>query len=96
VTLVIKGPCTAIGSTDRVDAHARPNPALASGGTGDVLTGITGGLLARGVAPAEAARLAVWLHGEAGAIAARGKAAGGLMASDLLDAIPGALAQALA
>jgi ADP-dependent NAD(P)H-hydrate dehydratase / NAD(P)H-hydrate epimerase len=95
VTLVVKGPCTAIGSADRVDVHARPNPALASGGTGDVLTGITGGLLARGVPPAEAARLAVWVHGETGAAAARGKLAGGLMASDLLDEIPGALAQVI-
>lgn len=96
VTLVIKGPFTAIGSGDRSWVHAGPNPALATAGTGDVLTGIIGGLLARGLAPPEAARLGVWTHGAAGAAACAGLAAGGLMASDLLGAIPPALAATLA
>ena len=42
------------------------NPGLAKGGSGDVLTGLLGGLLARGYAAADAAALAVWLHGRAG------------------------------
>src|SRR5581483_3389043 len=96
VTLVVKGACTAIASADRTWIHARPNPALATGGTGDVLTGIAGGLLARGLHPQDAARLGVWLHGSAGAVASQGCAAGGLMASDLVPEIPAALAGVLA
>ncbi|MPZ14486.1 MAG: NAD(P)H-hydrate dehydratase [Chloroflexi bacterium] len=95
VTLVLKGAFTAIGSDDRAWVHAKPNPALATAGTGDVLTGIVGGLLARGMQPAEAARLAVWVHGTAGDLAGRGRPAGGLAASDLLAEIPLALAEAL-
>jgi len=91
VCLVIKGPCTAIGTAGETWIHARPNPALATGGTGDVLTGITGGLLTRGLQTKDAARLAVWVHGEAGAALAKERAAGGLMASELLPQIPAAL-----
>ena len=92
-TLLLKGPFTAIGVQGRTWVHARPNPALATGGTGDVLTGIIGGLLSRGLTPASAAQLAVWAHGQAGAQAATGKNAGGLQASDLLPDIPTALAE---
>ena len=46
--------------------NATGNPGLAKGGSGDVLTGLLGGLLARGYASADAAALAVWLHGRAG------------------------------
>ncbi len=94
-TLVLKGPFTSIGHRGRAWVHALPNPALATGGTGDVLTGIIGALLARGVAPPDAARLGVWVHGRAGSLAAAGRAAGGVMASDLLAGIPGALAATL-
>jgi NAD(P)H-hydrate epimerase len=96
VTLLIKGPCTAIASGGRALVHTRPNPALATAGTGDVLTGIIGGLLARGLPPLEAAALGTWIHGEAGARAAVGVRAGGLLASDLLSHIPSALALAAA
>jgi NAD(P)H-hydrate epimerase len=93
VTLVLKGPFTAIGAQGRAWVHIGPNPALATAGTGDVLTGLIGGLLAQGIAPADAARLGVWAHGRAGAVVADGRAAGGLMASELLDEIPRALAE---
>jgi NAD(P)H-hydrate epimerase len=92
VALVLKGPFTAIGAGGHVWVHAGPNPALATAGTGDVLTGLIGGLLAQGMSPADAARLGVWAHGRAGALAAAGHGAGGLMASDLLDEIPRTLA----
>lgn len=95
VTLVVKGPFTGIGSAERAWVNAAPNPALATGGTGDVLTGIVGGLLARGLAPEAAARLGVWAHSLAGARAAIDRQAGGLIASDLLAEIPGALASAI-
>ena len=92
-TLVLKGPFTAIGHDGRTWVHALPNPGLATGGTGDVLTGIIGGLLARGLSPERAAQLGVWVHGRAGALATSGRSAGGTMASDLIDSIPTALAE---
>lgn len=61
---------------------------LATAGTGDVLSGIIGALLARGLAAFDAAAAGAWLHGLAGQ---RGPA-DGLVASDLIDLIPGALA----
>jgi NAD(P)H-hydrate epimerase len=93
VTLVVKGPFTAIGSPEGVWVHARPNPALATAGTGDVLTGVIGGLLARGLEPSIAARCGVAIHASAGAERGEGLAGGGLAASDLLGAIPGELAR---
>jgi NAD(P)H-hydrate epimerase len=64
------------------------NPALASGGTGDVLAGIIGALLAQGLRPADAARLGVYLHGMAGDAVRERLGDAGLLASDLPDAIP--------
>ena len=67
------------------------NPALATAGTGDVLAGAIAGLLAQGLDPVEAARLGVYLHGAAAEVAAPGGRAG-LLASDLLPALPRAIA----
>lgn len=91
-TLLLKGPFTAIGHHGRSWVHARPNPSLATAGTGDVLTGLIGGLLARGLSPPDAACLGVWAHGEAAARATERANLGGLMASDLVPQIPGVLA----
>jgi NAD(P)H-hydrate epimerase len=61
----------------------RGNPGLATGGSGDVLTGAIAALLAQGLAPLSAARLGVWAHASAGdRVAARGER--GILASDLL------------
>jgi len=63
-------------------------PALATAGSGDVLAGTAGALLAQGMAPFEAACAAAWLHGEAGTLALRrlGDSPGvGLLAEDLLE-----------
>jgi NAD(P)H-hydrate epimerase len=82
--VVLKGARTVIAAPDGGLAVAPfENPALASGGTGDVLAGTIGALLAQGLAPFAAARLGVHLHGMAGeAVRARiGDA--GLLASDL-------------
>ena len=69
------------------------NPGLASGGTGDVLTGIIGGLLAQGLDPFTAASCGVYLHGWAaqGLTERRGQA--GLLASDVVEALPEAVRQ---
>ena len=60
------------------------NPGLAKGGSGDVLTGLMGGLLARGYASANAAALAVWLHGRAGDLLTQERTAEGYSSSDLV------------
>jgi hydroxyethylthiazole kinase-like uncharacterized protein yjeF len=64
------------------------NAGMASGGTGDVLTGMIGGLLAQGLSDWEAAVCGVWLHGAAGDRAAESVGEMSLVASDLIDEIP--------
>lgn len=60
------------------------NPGLASAGMGDVLSGVIGGLMAQGIAPADAARLGVWLHAAAGDHVAKVSGERGMIASDLM------------
>jgi NAD(P)H-hydrate epimerase len=64
------------------------NPALASGGTGDVLAGAIAGLVAQGLEPFDAAALAVYLHGRAGEKVRNELGDAGLLAGDLLPALP--------
>lgn len=64
------------------------NPALSTAGTGDVLAGITVGLLAQGVSPAHAAVASAFIHGETGERVRSRLGDSGLLASDLLDEIP--------
>ena len=66
------------------------NPGLASGGTGDVLTGIIGSLLAQGMNTFDAASCGVYLHGRAAEMVTAGRGAVGLLASEVADAVPGA------
>jgi hydroxyethylthiazole kinase-like uncharacterized protein yjeF len=68
------------------------NPGLASGGSGDALTGIIGSLLAQGHPAAEAARLGVFLHGWAADRVAARRGTVGMLASDVIDEIPAAIA----
>lgn len=70
-------------------------PALSSGGTGDVLTGVVATLLARGAAPETATWAAAWLHGLAGRLAGE-RAAGTPAASGVAACLPGAIARVLA
>ena len=72
--------------------HVAPfaNPGMASGGTGDVLSGVIAGLMAQGLAPAVAACCGVYLHGEAGREIASRLGHTGTAASDLLPEIPAA------
>jgi NAD(P)H-hydrate epimerase len=64
------------------------NPALATGGTGDVLTGVVGALLARGVGAFDAACAAAWLHGTAGDVLREAKGEESVTASDVVEALP--------
>jgi hydroxyethylthiazole kinase-like uncharacterized protein yjeF len=86
--IILKGADTVIAGADGVATIADNGPAdLATAGSGDVLAGIAGAMLARGLKAFEAASAAVWIHGEAG------KRAGvGLIAEDLPDAIRPVLA----
>jgi NAD(P)H-hydrate epimerase len=61
------------------------NPGMGTAGTGDALTGVLTGLLARGYDPVDAARLGVWLHGRAGDLAVRKTGMESLVAGDLVD-----------
>jgi len=67
------------------------NAALATGGTGDVLAGVIGGLLAQGLDPYDAASAGVYIHSQAGFLVSRCIGDAGLLAGDLLDALPLAL-----
>jgi NAD(P)H-hydrate epimerase len=86
--VVLKGAKTVIAAPDgRVAVAPFENPALASGGTGDVLAGVIGSLLAQHVAPYDAARLGVYLHGLAGDTVRERLGDSGLLASDLPDPV---------
>jgi ADP-dependent NAD(P)H-hydrate dehydratase / NAD(P)H-hydrate epimerase len=86
--LVLKGARTVIAGPDGRAARAPwENPALASGGTGDVLAGTIGALLAQGCAPFAAACAGVYLHGAAGEVVRERFGDAGLLASDLPDEI---------
>jgi len=66
ITLVLKGTRTLIAARgESVFINSTGNPGLSTGGSGDTLSGILGALLAQGLAPLDAARLGVWLHGHA-------------------------------
>lgn len=88
--LVAKGPHTLVASADHPLSHnGSGNPAQATAGTGDVLAGLIGGLLAAGYPPFDAARLAAVWHGLAADLAASG---GGpsVLATDLIRHLPAA------
>lgn len=91
VVLVLKGHRTCIADADRVAVNATGNPGMATGGTGDVLTGIVAALLAQGMEPYDAARLGVHVHGLAGDMAAAEVGEVSLIASDLVRHLPAAL-----
>ena len=87
--VVLKGAHTVIAAPDGSVAVAPfENPAMASGGTGDVLAGTVGALLAQGLAPFDAARVGVYLHGVAGDMVSERIGDAGLLAGDLPDALP--------
>ncbi len=89
VTMLLKGNATVVADPDGF-AYVNPTgtPWLATAGSGDVLSGLGGALLAGGVEPALAAALAAYLHGLAGSIAAGGATTS---ATGVLDALPDAL-----
>ena len=88
-TIVLKGAHTVIAAPDgRCRISPTANPGLASAGTGDVLTGAIAGLLAQGLSLFDAAALGVYIHGEAGEIVKTMLGDAGMIATDLLPALP--------
>ena len=93
VQVALKGATTVVAAADgRVFLNPTGNPGMASGGTGDVLTGIAGAFLARGMAAPDALVAAVYVHGLAGDLAAARLGEESLIASDLIDSLPDAFA----
>lgn len=89
--VVLKGHETLITDGHRLAVNGTGNPGMATGGSGDVLTGLLAALLAQGMEPFDAARLAVHVHGLAGDLAADAGCQASLIATDLLQFLPLAL-----
>jgi len=88
-TVVLKGAHTVVAAPDgRVRINPVANPGLASAGTGDVLAGIIAGLSAQGCSLFDAASAGVFLHGQAGEVVKGEMGDTGMLASDLLPALP--------
>lgn len=90
LTLLAKGPSDLISDGESAFENAHHHPAMTVGGVGDVLGGVVASLLAQGVYPTHAARLATWWVGEAGTRAAARKSFG-LLATDVIEELPVAL-----
>ncbi len=91
VVVVLKGHRTLVTDGDRVTYNTTGNAGMATGGSGDVLTGLIAALVCQGLSPFEAAQLGVHIHGRAGDLAAEKLGQVSMIASDLADHLPGAL-----
>jgi len=92
VALALKGAGTVIGGPDgRVFINPTGNPGMASGGSGDVLTGMVGAFLARGLDALTALQAGCFLHGLAGDLACAERGEDSLIAGDIIEAIPAAM-----
>jgi hydroxyethylthiazole kinase-like uncharacterized protein yjeF len=90
--VVLKGAYTVVGAPDgRARINRTANPGLASAGTGDVLSGVIAGLVAQGVTLFDAAACGVYLHAQAGEIVRQELGEAGMLAGDLLPALPKAI-----
>ena len=96
VTLVLKGAATVIAEGDRFTVNTTGSPALAKGGSGDILAGAIASLLATGLAPYDAARIGVCLHGAAGDRMEKRFSPLGVRPTDLPEAMAEVLAGCLA
>ncbi len=86
--LVLKGAYTVVASGLMTAVSPIATPALATAGTGDVLTGVIGGLIAQGTNPYDAARAGVYIHGKAGLNLEKSVGPAGAIAGDLLTELP--------
>ena len=88
--VVLKGHQTFITDGARAELNNTGNPGMATGGTGDILTGVLVALLCQGLSPFDAAHLGVYVHGLAGDLAAAELGQVSMCARDLLDFLPAA------
>ncbi|HOD81925.1 MAG: Bifunctional NAD(P)H-hydrate repair enzyme Nnr [Planctomycetes bacterium ADurb.Bin126] len=88
---VLKGHHTVVTDGRRLYVNQTGNPGMATGGSGDVLTGLIAAFVAQELDPFHAACLGVWCHGRAGDLAAEELGEVSMMASDLLDYLPFAI-----
>lgn len=88
VIVVLKGAGTVVTDGRRLYVNPTGNPGMATGGSGDVLAGLTGALLGQGLPAFEAAQLAAFVHGRAGDLAADDLGETSLIASDLIAYLP--------
>ena len=87
--VLLKGGCTIVAAPDgRTTLNATGNSGMATAGSGDVLTGIIGALLAQGLSGYDAARVGAFVHGRAGDLAAQKRGRMGLIAGDLVEFLP--------
>lgn len=94
VVALLKGPHTMIAAPDgRVRINLSGNPGMASGGMGDTLTGLIGGLLAQGLPAFEAAVAGAFVHGRAADRGVTGRGDRGLLAHDVAEALPATIAE---
>lgn len=92
-TIVLKGHDTVVTNGDRLYTNETGNPGLASGGTGDVLTGVIAALIGQNLEPFEAAILGVYLHGLAGDFAVEELGRWSVTALDVIDYLPEAFCE---
>ena len=88
VIVVLKGPGTVVTDGQRIFRNTTGNSGMATGGSGDVLSGIVTSLLGQGIAAFDAACIAVHVHGLAGDLAADALTERGMIASDLIRFLP--------
>ncbi|PLW94722.1 MAG: NAD(P)H-hydrate dehydratase, partial [Marinilabiliales bacterium] len=89
IIIILKGAFTAVCAPDgNIYFNPTGNPGMAKGGSGDVLTGLLSGLLAKGMNPLHAAILGVYLHGLAGDIAAENIGMEAMKSGDIIDMLP--------
>ena len=86
--VVLKGAGTLVCDGQRLYENLTGNAGMATGGTGDVLSGIIAAMIGQGMSPCDAACLGVYLHGISGDIAAQEKGQHSLIAGDLIEALP--------
>jgi len=93
--VVLKGHRTLVCTSDRAYVNTTGNPGMATGGMGDVLTGLIAALAGQGLSAFDAARLGVYCHGLAGDLCASRIGPVGYLARDVAEALPVALARAM-
>lgn len=93
LVLAVKFAPALVTDGDRYFVNTTGNPGMATGGSGDVLTGVIAALLALKLSPFAAAQLGVYVHGLAGDLACQDKGEVGMIASDILEHLPMAFKQ---